>query len=130
MARAMAIAKAADFRDGSMAPIEVDGHRVGLVMFAGAFYAFDDHCPHAGSTLALGTIHDNAIECPRHEFLWRITDGKALVTGENMIMFRVWVDGEKVMMDVPDTWPEPAHLRRHPKRAELRRKFGYDEPES
>ena len=79
----------------------------------------------AGSTLALGTLYDTAVECPRHELLWRVTDGKPLSGGEPVPTFGVWVEGDDVVMEVPDVWPEPAHWRRHPKREELRRRYGY-----
>jgi len=39
--------------------------------------------------------------------------------------FKVWVEGDDVVMEMPDQWPEPAHWRRHPKREELRRRYGY-----
>jgi len=126
MARHVVIAQASDWRDGSMAPVEVEGHRIGLCRIGGTFYAFDDHCPHAGSTLALGTLHGNAVECPRHEFFWRATDGAPLTTTYGHVpTFKVWVEGDDVLMEMPDAWPEPAHWRNHPKREELRRRHGF-----
>ena len=125
MARNVVIASAADWKDGHIAPVEIEGRRIALCRVGGAFHAFDDHCPHAGSTLGLGTLHGDAVECPRHELLWRVSDGEALVSGEPLNMFRVWVEGDDVVMEMPDRWPEPAHLKRHPRREDLRKRFGY-----
>ncbi len=123
--RAVVIAHAPDWSDNSMAPIEIAGQRIALCRIDGMFYAFDDHCPHAGSTLALGTLDGEYVECPRHDFVWRVTDGASMMKWDGLNMFDVWMEGDDVIMDVPDQWPEPAHLRRHPKRDELVKKFGY-----
>lgn len=126
MPRNVVIARAGDWRDGSVAPVDVEGHRIALCKVGGTFYALDDHCPHAGSTLALGTLHDDALECPRHEFVWCVVDGRPYAKGMDAVpTFKVWVEGDRVVMEMPDQWPEPAHWHRHPKREELRRRHGY-----
>jgi nitrite reductase/ring-hydroxylating ferredoxin subunit len=122
---AVVIAHAPDWQDNSMAPVEVGEHRIALCKIDGVFYAFDDHCPHAGSTVALGNLNGEFVECPRHEFVWRVTDGESMMRWHPLNMFDVWVEGTDVIMDMPDQWPELAHLRRHPKRDELIKKFGY-----
>ena len=38
-------------------------------------YAIDDRCPHMGSSLAAGRMENGVVECPRHGWRFRITDG-------------------------------------------------------
>jgi nitrite reductase/ring-hydroxylating ferredoxin subunit len=125
MGRLVVIANASDWGEGSMAPVEIEGRRIALCKIEGEFHAFDDHCPHAGSTLALGTMHEGNVECPRHEFVWRIASGQSLSNSDDLVMLNVRVEGDDVVLDMPDPWPEPAHLKRHPNREELRKKLGY-----
>lgn len=127
MPHEVVVAKAEEWQDGSLGIVEVDGHRIALCRVGEAFFAFDDRCPHAGSTLGLGTLHANAVECPRHQYLWRVTDGAALTTGGPLTLFEVRVEGDSVLLTVPDRWPEPAHWARHPRREELRRRHGFEE---
>lgn len=129
MAREVVIASASDWSDGSMAPVEVGEHRVAVCRVDGVFRAFDDHCPHAGSTLALGTLTGHTVECPRHEFVWDVVDGKSFMAWDDLVSMPVRVEGDDVILEVPDEWPLPAHLKRHPKRDELAKKLGYQNPE-
>jgi nitrite reductase/ring-hydroxylating ferredoxin subunit len=125
MGRTVAIARADDWQNGVISAIEVENRRLALCRLDDAFFAFDDHCPHAGSTLGLGILQGNVVECPRHEFLWRVTDGAALTSGGPLKMLHVWVEDGNVMLEIPDPWPEPAHWARHPNREELRRRHGF-----
>ena len=129
MAREVVVARASNWSGGSMAPVEVGDRRVALCRVDGTFYAFDDHCPHAGSTLALGTLNGHTVECPRHEFVWNVMNGRSFMTWDDLISLPVRVDGDDVILEIPDQWPLPAHLKRHPKRDEIAQKFDYRIPE-
>jgi nitrite reductase/ring-hydroxylating ferredoxin subunit len=123
-ANTIKIASVDEWEDGHAAPVEVCGHRVAVFRVEGSFYALDDHCPHQGSTLALGTVLEGClVECPRHEYVWRITDGLSMMGRNPVPTFKVWMDGGDVMMKIPDPWPEPAHWKGHPKREELAKKW-------
>ncbi len=130
MPRNLVVAEADQWEDGMIAPVEFGRRRIALCKVEGTFHAFDDHCPHRGSTLALGTLYANAVECPRHSKVWRVTDGASLMDGEPLNKLKVWVEGNDVVLEVPDAWPEPAHLKRHPKSDELRAKWLQREKEA
>lgn len=42
----------------------------------GEFYALDDHCPHAGASLARGLIAGDIVSCRIHHWRFCARDGK------------------------------------------------------
>lgn len=124
MAREVEIARVDEWQDGSIGVVEFENQRVALCRVGDSFFAFDDRCPHAGSTLGLGSLHEDVVECPRHQYLWRVTDGAALTTAGPLTLLKVRVENGMVLLAVPEPWPEPAHWARHPNREELRRRAG------
>ncbi|MCE4267259.1 Rieske 2Fe-2S domain-containing protein [Rhodococcus globerulus] len=65
-----------DFRDGQ--PHQISAFGTELVVFAGEnrkVNVINAFCPHMGGNLALGTVKDDTIACPFHDWRWR-GDGK------------------------------------------------------
>lgn len=80
--------------EGSMALVDVGGHRVGLFRVAGSFHALADRCPHRGAPLCAGMIgtpfevqggevalgpERSVIRCPWHKWEFDIVSGRCLV---------------------------------------------------
>lgn len=80
--------------EGSMALVDVGGHRVGLFRLAGAFHALADRCPHRGAPLCAGLIgtplevegdevvlgpERSVVRCPWHKWEFDIATGRCLV---------------------------------------------------
>jgi nitrite reductase/ring-hydroxylating ferredoxin subunit len=56
------------------------GHRRVLLarLWSGEVVAASPVCPHEGAPLAEGTIRDDAIDCPRHHYLFDLRTGRNL----------------------------------------------------
>ena len=56
--------------------VEVEGRQVLLYRSAGALYAIDDLCSHAGGLLSRGPVADCVVECPLHGSKFDLRDGQ------------------------------------------------------
>lgn len=68
------IAKA-DFRDGEMRKVIVDGKEVLIARVGASYYATQDRCQHLGGDLSMGKLEGTIITCPRHHSQYDIKDG-------------------------------------------------------
>jgi phenylpropionate dioxygenase-like ring-hydroxylating dioxygenase large terminal subunit len=60
-----------EFRDGAPHAVEAFGTK--LVVFAdsaGSLNVLNAYCPHMGGDLSQGTIKDDAVACPFHDWRW------------------------------------------------------------
>ena len=58
--------------------VDTDGTAVAVAIVDGELHAFEDTCPHAGCSLAEGSLDGNTIVCPCHLARFDITTGAAL----------------------------------------------------
>jgi nitrite reductase/ring-hydroxylating ferredoxin subunit len=80
---------------------------VALFRWNGEVYAIDDRCPHMGSSLAAGAMTNGVVECPRHGWRFRITDGAWVSCPANRNpAFPARVEGGVVYLKMPG--PQPA----------------------
>lgn len=66
-----------------VAALRVEGARwaqdgVVVVRHRGELLAYEQACPHAGASLADGSLHAGAVICPHHNARFRLRDGKVL----------------------------------------------------
>ena len=52
-----------------------DGREIAVFNVAGAYYAIDNLCPHAGGPLGKGTVEGTVVTCPWHCFKFELRDG-------------------------------------------------------
>jgi nitrite reductase/ring-hydroxylating ferredoxin subunit len=95
-------AKAADFADGDVRGVEIDGVSVAIYRVEDEFYATGNVCTHAFALLSDGYLDDCIIECPLHAGRFDIRTGRAL--GEPVVTdiaaYPVKIEGGDVLVDL------------------------------
>ena len=51
---------------------------VAIVKHKDSYFAFDNRCPHRGSSLYMGNIKNNFISCPMHNWQFNLLSGSCL----------------------------------------------------
>lgn len=64
--------------EGGRTVVEVERVPVLLVRQGGQIFAVEAWCPHAGGPLAEGTFTGETVECPWHQSVFALADGRAL----------------------------------------------------
>ena len=67
------------------------------------YYALDDHCPHAGASLAKGYMEGDVVSCRIHHWRFCVRDGRYLDQPQpafNVPTYRVRVVGESVQVEL------------------------------
>lgn len=72
------IAKKSDIPDNTMKKFEVDDLEITIAHFQGAFYAFNDRCPHMNAPLHMGKLREGEVECPFHKARFEVSSGKKI----------------------------------------------------
>ena len=67
--------RAAELAPGQVQRLEIGGAEVALANVEGAFYAFNNSCPHLGGSLGDGTLDGHQVMCPLHSWLFDVRDG-------------------------------------------------------
>lgn len=81
----------------------VDDRFIGVFNIAGEFFALNDHCPHAGASLAHGIIHGDTVSCRMHYWQFCIRTGAYLDEVKpqvNVKTYPVRVVGEQVQVGI------------------------------
>jgi 3-phenylpropionate/trans-cinnamate dioxygenase ferredoxin component len=83
---------------------EVNGKRIALFHLPLGFFAIDDTCSHAESSLSEGFIEDATVECPEHGAVFDITTGEpqTLPATKPVNVYRVVVEGDEVFVEDSD----------------------------
>ena len=98
-----AICKVGDVPVGEGRMFAVQGVMIGLFHVNGAYFAIDNHCPHAGASLAHGTLSGEMICCRIHHWRFCVRTGKYLDEDKprfNVRTFSVRVVGDDVMVEI------------------------------
>ena len=97
------LAPVADLPPGSLTRWEVRGEGIVVANVDGAFHAVQDTCPHAGASLAEGTLDGACLQCPLHAATFDVRTGQVLggPADEGLRTYPVWLhDGVvKVAVD-------------------------------
>lgn len=72
------VAPAAQFAEGDVRVVEVDGVMVAVYLLDGEFIAIEDLCPHDGAEIASGCVKDGILTCPRHGATFNLRNGDVL----------------------------------------------------
>jgi len=83
---------------------DVNGKRIALYHLPAGFFATDDTCSHAESSLSEGFIEDESVECPEHGAVFDIATGapQTLPATKPVTVYRVVIEGEEVFLEDPD----------------------------
>jgi len=65
----------ANFKDGEMRRVLVDGKEVLLARVGANYYATQDRCQHLGGDLSMGKLEGSVVTCPRHGSQYDLKDG-------------------------------------------------------
>ncbi len=108
--REHAVARVGDLADGEMKQVDAGDTPVLLVRRDGAFYALGATCTHFGASLADGLLIGDRVHCPWHKTCFRVTDGAVAEPPalNDLPRFSVRVDGETVLVSLPDPAPDEA----------------------
>jgi pyruvate oxidase len=66
----------ADFEEGRVREVRVGDRVLAVGRVAGALFCVDDFCPHAGGSLAQGSLDDGFLICPLHGFAYDVASGR------------------------------------------------------
>ena len=114
------IGLAENFRDGSPHAINAFGSR--LVAFAdsqGELHVLDAYCRHMGGDLSQGTIKDDSVACPFHDWRWQGSTGRCSLVPyakrtPRLARTRRWptgeVNGQLLVWHDPEGSTPPAEL--------------------
>jgi 3-phenylpropionate/trans-cinnamate dioxygenase ferredoxin subunit len=97
-----------DLTDDTPIGVEVGGEPVCVVRAQGRVYALRDECTHAEVRLSDGEVEDSKIECWLHGSQFDLATGEPLCppATEPVARYDVTIDGDDVLVDVPDTNPK------------------------
>ena len=101
------VAKTADIPEGEARRFVVERIEIAVVNLGeGRFFALDDICSHAESSLSEGEVDvdDETIECPRHGSVFDVTSGKprTLPATVPVAIFPVKVEGDSILIELED----------------------------
>lgn len=86
-----------------MRAFEIEGRRVLVVNANGSWYAVDDTCSHADTSLALGTLNaeDRTVTCPLHGGVFELETGEGVEypATEPIERYAVSVEEDEVYVD-------------------------------
>ncbi len=102
------VAQTSDLQDGQMKKIQVGETDVLLAKIDGDFYATHLYCTHLGANLTDGVLVGQQVMCPFHHACFDLTTGRYTEPPaiDDLPSFAVRVDGEEVIVSVPDDAPE------------------------
>lgn len=101
MAELLTVCKVGEIPDGESAVVTMNDKDVAVFYHGGEYFAIDDMCPHAGSSLSSGHVEDGVVTCPWHGWRFRLCDGAwadnpRVKTG----CYKVHVNGDLVQLEV------------------------------
>lgn len=69
---------AADVQPNQMTVVEINGRKIILTRWQGKVVAFSNRCPHAAADLCQGELYRGKIECPDHQYVFNVGNGRIL----------------------------------------------------
>ena len=80
--------------------VEINGSPVGIFLVADQYYAIEDVCPHAFALLSEGFVEGCQVECPLHEAVFDLTNGKCLggPSERDVQTYPVKVEGDHILV--------------------------------
>ena len=103
MAQFYNICKVSDIPEGEARMFVVNETIIGVFNVGGEFLALNDHCPHAGASLAHGFVLGDVVSCRIHHWRFCIRDGTYLDEEKpkfNARTYAVRMVGEQVQVEI------------------------------
>ena len=75
MSKYQTVCRVGEIPEGESRVFTVGETRVGVFHIGGQYYALDNRCPHAGASLADGSIEADVVRCRIHHWGFCIRDG-------------------------------------------------------
>ena len=98
-----AVARVDEIPEGEGRAFSIGGRVVAVFNDRGAFRAIDDTCPHAGASLAQGTLVEGTVMCAWHGWRFHLCDGSwADYSKIKIRVYPVRVVGDEVQVEMPD----------------------------
>ena len=91
-----------DLAAGHGAVVELQGKKIAIFNVAGAFFALDETCTHAGGPLSEGEVDGTVVRCPWHGATFDIRTGGALgpPAPDGVRSYEVKTEGEQVLVKI------------------------------
>jgi len=90
-----------DMVDGQMKPISLDGQKIVLIRLEDEFYSISNKCPHMGCPLSKGTLKNDVIKCPCHDWQFNIKTGQFIAAKEiTVTKYSTKVSDNKVFVNL------------------------------
>lgn len=104
------VASVSDIETGRIHRASVDDLELILVRIGGEIHALGGTCPHHGAPLADGLLDHDRLLCPWHQSVFHIPEGTLVEPPalEGLARYPVEVDGDDVLVQVPDVQPPTA----------------------
>lgn len=83
MPQLVTVARVSEIPPGGSTVVTHNRKDIAVFNVGGTFHAIDDCCPHAGASLAGGSVEAGVVTCPWHAWRFRLSDG-------------AWADNPKV----------------------------------
>lgn len=95
------VAKISDVPNFGKKTITVSDQEVMLINEKGTIYAVENECPHQGAPLSASIVKNGFLSCPRHGYLFSLTDGSCKEHPEfTLRTYRVEISGDDILLDV------------------------------
>jgi nitrite reductase (NADH) small subunit/3-phenylpropionate/trans-cinnamate dioxygenase ferredoxin subunit len=97
------VARVGEIPEGEGRAFAINGKVVAVFNDRGAYRAIDDQCPHAGASLAAGSLVEGTVVCAWHGWRFHLADGSwADYRKVRIGTYAVQVIGEEIQVEVPD----------------------------
>lgn len=105
----IAVAQVGDIPEGECIAFSCNGRDVALFHSDGRYFAIEDRCPHAGSSLSGGSVEAGVVTCPWHDWRFRLVDGVGVdLPKARVACFPVTIVGTEIAVEIPDSPPTSA----------------------
>ena len=101
------IGKLADFPQGSIKEISIQGKTYAISNINGSLFAIEGMCGHSGGILSNGHLAGKMVTCPKHGAEYDVTTGKNLkkpripfTKAPDLKSYKVTLDGENVTLEI------------------------------
>lgn len=103
MSQFLNVCKTTDIPMGEARMFVVNELFIGVFNVAGKIFAMDDHCPHAGASLANGIVEGEVVRCRIHHWRFCIRNGTYLDEAKprfNVQPYKVRIVGNQVQIEL------------------------------
>lgn len=96
-----------EMKEGKGKRVRIGDEEISLWMANGKFYAIGNFCAHQHiPALHEGILDGSTVTCPMHGWAYELGTGKAVHGSGRVPVFDVVVRGEKIFVEVPESWVE------------------------